>query len=347
MPRPTPERPSQPSPRVATKARKATKTTTKKVQPRVARALAKKAPKLEENPKTLLAMHGTTASLTVKALLTELVALRKPLSKRLGKANAVRPFEDSTSVEFLTQKNDASLFAFGSDSKKRPDCLVLGRTFDFHVLDMVEFMVSGVKLSAEFKTSYRLNSIPALIFAGAEFEHNPSLALVKNLLHDHFGPTGMNTVPAQLPAERVLVFTAHGDGVISMRHYAVSVGGYTADTIVMAAAQAAAGAGGKAAADGEGPRHVGLSEIGPRCELKLGRTRFADDELRKAALKRPKSSSAVPSKVKNVSHTALLGKVGRLRIERQDLHTAALKRVKALKKERPAAKPAAATAAPN
>lgn len=120
-----PARPSKPSPRVAKEAKRAKKT--KRVLPRVQRVLDNRSPKLEENPKALLALHGTTASKDVKALLAELVQLRKPLAKRLGKPNQARPFEEPTSVEFLAQKNDASLFAFGSHSKKRPHCLVLGR----------------------------------------------------------------------------------------------------------------------------------------------------------------------------------------------------------------------------
>lgn len=288
---------------------------------------------------------------------------------------------------------------------------------------MAELLVSRLKLMSEFKGSFRLNSAPALLFVGADFEHKPGarasprippppgtlspgtsraslappshasdmrlphaqlnaplqlppalclrpahpparpatsralsprppsaaadFALLRNLLHDHFvGAEPPSAVPARLPAERVLVFTAHGDGLVSMRHYAVTVGVANADTLVMAPAAAAKLLGlgeGEGGADGGGSRHVRLTEIGPSCELKLARSRFADDELRKSALRRPKTSAKVPARVKNVSHTELLGKRGRLRIERQDLHQAALKKSKALRK---ASKPAAAVAKP-
>lgn len=65
--------------------------------------------------------------------------------------NVMRPFEDASSIvsfksvhtaycfslfnsftvkiqEFFAQKNDASLFMFGSHSKKRPNNLVVGKT---------------------------------------------------------------------------------------------------------------------------------------------------------------------------------------------------------------------------
>lgn len=45
------------------------------------------------------------------------------------------------SQEKLCSKADASLFAFGSHSKKRPSNLLLGRLFDGHLLDMFELGV--------------------------------------------------------------------------------------------------------------------------------------------------------------------------------------------------------------
>ncbi len=43
-----------------------------------------------------------------------------------NKHNDCRPFEDETSLEFFSVKNDAALFAYGSHSKKRPNNLVIG-----------------------------------------------------------------------------------------------------------------------------------------------------------------------------------------------------------------------------
>lgn len=47
------------------------------------------------------------------------------------------PFEDKSELEKFCQKADASLFLFGSNSKKRPNNIVIGRTYDWKVLDMV------------------------------------------------------------------------------------------------------------------------------------------------------------------------------------------------------------------
>ena len=61
------------------------------------------------------------------------------------KKNIVRPFEDVSTIEFFSQKSDASLFAFGSHNKKRPDNLVIGRMFSYQLLDMVELGIQNYK----------------------------------------------------------------------------------------------------------------------------------------------------------------------------------------------------------
>ena len=55
------------------------------------------------------------------------VALKKPEARMLSRLNPVLPFEDATSLEFLSERNDASLIVVGSDSKKRPNNLVFVR----------------------------------------------------------------------------------------------------------------------------------------------------------------------------------------------------------------------------
>ena len=89
-------------------------------------------PQLEENPRTALVLRGQKSSALVNAALTDLFMLKKPNAKHFARHNAVHPFEDAAPLEFLCQKNDASLFAFGTHSKKRPHDLVIGRLFDHH-----------------------------------------------------------------------------------------------------------------------------------------------------------------------------------------------------------------------
>ena len=89
-------------------------------------------------------------------------------------------FEDLSSVTFLSEKNDCTLFAFGSSTKKRKHNLVLGRLFDFNLMDMFEFGINaktflpissflGVtdpKSNDPSNKSFAAESKPAIIFQG-------------------------------------------------------------------------------------------------------------------------------------------------------------------------------------
>ena len=66
----------------------------------------------------------------------------------------LKPFEDETSLEYLAQKTDHSLFAFGFNSKKRPNSLILGRTYDYHILDMFELTIEQMKTMDDFKVMH-------------------------------------------------------------------------------------------------------------------------------------------------------------------------------------------------
>ena len=70
----------------------------------------------------------------------------------LSKKNDIRPFESINSLEFLSEKNDCSLFMVGSHSKKRPNNIVIGRLFNYQLLDMVEFGVLDYQAMDTFKT---------------------------------------------------------------------------------------------------------------------------------------------------------------------------------------------------
>jgi ribosome production factor 2 len=66
----------------------------------------------------------------------------------------IHPFEDETMLCKLSQKFDSSLFAFGSNSKKRPNSLIFGRMYDHQMLDMVEMQMEKFVSSAEFKVFF-------------------------------------------------------------------------------------------------------------------------------------------------------------------------------------------------
>ena len=70
--------------------------------------------------------------------------MRKPNAVFYGKKNKdIIPFEDTSKIEFICKKHNASLFTIASHSKKKPHNLVFGRLFDGELLDMIEFGIVG------------------------------------------------------------------------------------------------------------------------------------------------------------------------------------------------------------
>jgi ribosome production factor 2 len=82
---------------------------------------------------------------------------------------AVHPFEDASSLAFFSEKNDCSLLLFGSSSKKRPHTITFVRTFDYKILDMLEFYLDAqtFRSIAQFKNEkVPVGTRPLMVFAG-------------------------------------------------------------------------------------------------------------------------------------------------------------------------------------
>lgn len=109
---------------------------------RVERLLKKREPLLVENTKKSLFIRGHRTSQITNDTLKDLAMLCKPHSKALQRKNEILPFEDCKSIEFLSEKNDCSLFAFASHTKKRPHNLILVcLRWLFCVVNHVSFML--------------------------------------------------------------------------------------------------------------------------------------------------------------------------------------------------------------
>jgi len=184
------------------------------------RALAAKEPKLNESVKKALFLKGPKASNIVTQALKDLYTIKNPHGTMLKKRNVARPLEDASMVEFLSQKNDSSLFAFGSHTKKRPHNLVLGRLYDYQILDMVEVTINGSTFKSihEFtltrQATVRHGMAPLIIFNGDDFENETKqdLILLKSLLLDLFRGAVLDKLNLA-SLDRVIVCTAHNDTV--------------------------------------------------------------------------------------------------------------------------------------
>jgi len=275
---------------------------------RVKRALVKRESKLIENDKTALFIKGGHTSEKITQALKDLYSLKKPLATLFKKKNITRPFEDETSVEFFAQKTDASLFMFGSNSKKRPDNLVIGRLYDYHLLDMVELGIDKFKTMSEFgASSCAVGTKPCLMFSGLPFEEDKDHKRLKSMLIDFFRGPVVKSVRLQ-GIEHVLTFTA-AEGKIYMRSYRILL-----------------------KKSGSRTPRVELDEMGPSLDLVLRRTKIASDDLFKRACRTPKATKT--KKVKNKSRNALGTEHGRIHMTKQDLGQLQTRKLKGLKKRR-------------
>ncbi|KAK7076414.1 rRNA-binding ribosome biosynthesis protein rpf2 [Halocaridina rubra] len=270
------------------------------------RALEKREPKLIENTKQCLFLHGQKTSETVRQCVKDIHALKTPNGQLLTRKSPYLPFEDILPVERLLQKHDSSLFAVATHSKKRPDNLILGRMFDRHILDMVELGITNFKSLKDFKNAkVSSGTKPCMVFCGSDFEDVTEFQKLKNYLIDFF--RGVEATDVRLQGfEHALLFTVI-QGNVLIRSYRILL-----------------------KKSGTKVPRVELEEIGPSMTLVLRRTRFASDDLMKRACKQPKQLKT--KKVKNKSKDVFGTKFGRVHMTKQDISKLQTRKVKALRK---------------
>mmetsp|Transcript_4240 Transcript_4240/g.12961 ORF Transcript_4240/g.12961 Transcript_4240/m.12961 type:complete len:326 (+) Transcript_4240:124-1101(+) len=299
-----PPRPEKTKPR-----RKSKKQSKKRPSAGQVRRQKAREPQVNEGPKQAMFIRTSSSGMVSTSLLRDLHALKKPDAVTYTRKNKIIPFEDPTSIEFFSHKNDCSLFALVSHTKKRPQNLVIGRLFDHHMLDMLEVGVSNYESIARFEAAIQpaIGTKPCILFKGSEFETDPQYRLLKSMWLDMLrGRTVEKVNLANL--DHVVVITAISDGSVSFRHYAI-----------------------KLKKSGSSLPRVELQSIGPNFDMTLRRVRSAANELMKEAMRQPKESQ--PKKIKNIS-TDALGKMGRIHMKRQDYANLQLRKMKGLKRSK-------------
>jgi ribosome production factor 2 len=120
---------------------------------RIRRILQERMPTLEETLKTPMIIRGASTSISVREFLDDVAALKKPYCKVFSRRNQISPFlpNGQEQLEFLSQKNDCSLFLFGQDLKKRPDTFVFGRFFSYQLTEMIELSMRSYQPMLQFK----------------------------------------------------------------------------------------------------------------------------------------------------------------------------------------------------
>jgi ribosome production factor 2 len=265
-------------------------------------------PKLVEDTKKTIFLYGQRSTEMLKYFFADLVAITKPHSKLFNRKKEILPFDDAEPVEYLTKKEDSPCFIFGNTTKKRPNNVIMGRTFDFQLLDMIEFGLESLKPIVAFKaTTNAFGSKPCLIFQGDLFETDPVFQAVKSIFVDIFRGDVVTNLSIE-GLDHVISVTAI-EGKVLFRHYG---------TVLKKS--------------GTRVPLIELEEIGPRADLAVRRSTLATADRTKMAYTRP--TQGKPKKHKNTVRNAMGDKLGRIHMQKQDIDKLQTRKVRALKKSK-------------
>lgn len=281
------------------------------------RFLENREPKLVENDKTCLFLRGGNSSQAVTKVMATLQAFKKPNAIQFHQKNMLRPFEDPASLEFFAERNDASMFCFGSHSKKRPHNIVFGRFHNNQLLDMVEMAVSYANIPNKLKIPTGIK--PMLSFTGQGWTENAELERVRNMFTDIFSGQKCENISLK-GLELLLNFEINPELTkIKVTTYKVILkkSGTNVPRVEFA--------------DIQHPDDLTI-------EFLLRRKQIGPNELWKKSMKRPSAKAigqVAAKKPKNKEMDDLGHLYGRVHMEKQDFSKMELSHVKALKRKLP------------
>ncbi|KAF2397568.1 Brix domain-containing protein-like protein [Trichodelitschia bisporula] len=283
------------------------------------RALEKKEPQLVENPKMTLILRGEKCSNIVQLALADINSLKRPYTTKFTKKNAIHPFEDAASLEFFSEKNDASLLIFGYHIKKRPHCLTWVRCFEHKVLDMLELYLDpeSFRTLDQFKNAKCAVGLkPMMSFTGTLFESPTPNAytLAKNMFLDFF--RGHDAASVDVEGLQFMIHISAEEEVEGQSSPMIKLRVYRIIT----------------KKSGQKLPRVEIEEMGPRMDFRVGRVKEADEAMWKEALKRPKQLE--PKTKKNIDMDSMGDKIGKIHVGKQDLSTLQTRKMKGLKRGR-------------
>jgi ribosome production factor 2 len=309
----------------------------KPAKARTQRYLKSIEPKLKEGVKSTLLLMGIQCSQAMGNVLKDMRAMQAPDAKFLTKKNQIVAFDTDgqQSLEFLTTKNDCALFALASTNKKRPNNLVMGRTFDHQVLDMVELGILRYKGSHDYGGSVprkRMGSKPLMLFVGDVWQRDSQCQKLQNLLINFYRGDVVDKLVVSGIDHLILFVATHepttvllpsGNSIPPQQRVVIHQHTYFC----------------KLKKDPNDPTSKVpvpyLLPCGPDMTMQIRRTQFAEADLWKQSLKQPQGLKK--KLVKNHS-TNIFGEViGRLHLEKQDVEKMGGRKSKALRRSEKAA----------
>ncbi|KAK0222008.1 Brix domain-containing protein [Armillaria fumosa] len=313
--------------------------TVKPKNARSKRALDARMPKEVEDVRTAIFVKGTHTGEVLNGVMKDLMALKRPATISFSKKNDIHPFDSTSSstsassLEFWSNKNDASLFLVGQSNKKRPNSLIFVRMYDGRVLDMLEVGVEGFTGIADFKTPKSTpGHKPLMHFASELFDTHPRFMQLKSMLMSFFNGEEIDEIC--LPGIEHVISVSLAPTPPSLNTTSdiptpllkVHLRTYTI----------------KLLSSGTRIPRVELIPMGPSLDMVLRRHEAADAEMLKQALKRPKMKKkeveqGLGKKRKNLEVDEMGDLRGRVHVGAQDLNKLQTRKMKGLKddEERP------------
>ncbi|KAF5844241.1 hypothetical protein GGP41_002828 [Bipolaris sorokiniana] len=272
----------------------------KQAKPKNARAkreMKKREPQQNENPKTTLFVSGQKTSQILKLAVADLTTIKRPFVERFTKKNDIHPFDDASSLEFFSQKNDTSLLVLSLHSKKRPHCLTLARTFSYKMLDMLELYINPETFRTLQQFKNKKPSIglkPMISFHGTVFEdpNQTKYTLAKSLFLDFF--KGQDTNEIDVEGLQYLVSISAEEPTDELPSPPIHLRFYLLRT----------------KRSGQKLPRIEVEEMGPRMDFTLGREMFPDPDMLKQAMKTPKGAEARTKK--NIDMNAMGDKTAKV-----------------------------------
>ncbi|KAI8940448.1 hypothetical protein NX059_004134 [Plenodomus lindquistii] len=293
--------------------------TAKPKNARAKRALAKREPQQTENPKTTLFVTGQKTSQILKLAVADLCTLKRPFIERFTKKNDIHPFDDASSLEFFSLKNDTSLVVLSLHSKKRPHCLTIARTFSHKMLDMLELYINPETFRTLQQFKNKKPSIglkPLISFHGTVFEDptQSKYTLAKSLLIDLF--KGQDATEVDVEGLQYLISISAVEPTDALPNPEIKLRFYLLRT----------------KRSGQKLPRIEVEEMGPRIDFSVGREMFPDPDMMKQALKKPKGTEQRTKK--NIDTDVMGDKTGKIHVGKQDLSTLQSRKMKGLKRAR-------------
>ncbi|KAJ3724879.1 Brix-domain-containing protein [Lentinula raphanica] len=313
--------------------------TVKPKNARSKRALEAREPKEVEDPRIAIFVKGTKTGEVLNGVMKDMMALKRPDAISFSKKNVIHPLDaqntasgssSTSSLEFWSSKNDASMFVIGQTSKKRPNDLTFVRMYDGKVLDIVEAGVENY-ISMESIPGPKSTSghKPLMHFASELFDTHPRFIQLKSMLMSLFNGEVVESIylkglehviSVSLAPTPATLNTASASTESSTPLPKVHIRTYTTRLL----------------ASGSRIPRVELAPMGPSMDLVLRRHTNPDPELLKQAMKRPKLKKTdiekgLGKRKKNTDVDEMGDLRGRVHVGKQDLSKLQTRKMKGLK----------------